>query len=484
MNKSIFCSLAILLAIPFITHPAASDHAMATSPGGASLTDYVFGLARAGYGKIEKLTGTKPVGYCIDKPAQGILKGSEQMLELTLADNRVALKTKTYGQLMANPTFQMWIKQLNDRAYFEWLHIRDAIAQDRSRDVLKFWKINRINLSPCLRVAIRLYLEQDRAKKQAAPDPKNTVIRFDLNRINHKPGYVEATMPTFAQESAKFPELTQTIRDFSDSLSIASPIQSAERRARKSFDPRFSLDYLTSDHEINKAHRIYDVFLAHLFQAKIMNDSISELFCNEEFLKVYNQAWDRDTHLRCTLNDLLTRGSLDACSIYAHHRYNISPLFAALVCDMILSHQQQEHLKEVPQTFTDIFFNEKKPYGKYVFMFLNSLTKNQKIALYNAQERIAALSPEEQSTAVHQAVRADKAQLQLIAEIQRGSHMPQLLASIKTARSDIQPELYPMQALQSAQPSGEFVLALDLADNGSSSSGSQLRSAGDSDDVQ
>lgn len=456
---------------------AAANNPLESSPTGTGWTGYISEMARAGYGWLEKKTGTKPVGYCINKPAQQLLKNSEQMLELSFADNRVAGKTKTYLHLMTNPTFQQWIKQLNDRSYFDWEHVRNAIAEDRFHDVTKFWRLNRINLSPCLRTAIRLYLEQNKEKRRAAANPKDTIARFDLSRINNKPGYVEATYPFIAQEEATFPDLTQTIRDHASSLAITSPLQSAERRIRKTVDSSFSTSYLTSATEIEKAKRIYAVFFSYLFRTKAVGDSIAQLFSNQDFLNVYNQVWDRDCHLRYVLNDQLTRGSLDACTIYTNHQPNISPLFAALICDMILSHEQQASAQHVSETFKSIFFNEKKPYGKYIFMFLNTLTKEQKIRLHDIKDTLDALSTAEQSTAIHRAVKADEAQLELLAEIQRGDHITQLLEAIGLARVDNlssstspkQPHIVTAQSSASSSNTQfektNFVLAIDLPEH-------------------
>lgn len=442
-NNTIIPLLFIICSISS-SMQAAAENSLATSPVGTGWTDYLSGIVRAGYGKLEKWTGTKPVDYCIDKGAQIILKNSEQMLELSFADNRIAGKTKTYLQLMNNTLFQLWIKQLNDRAYFDWEHVRHAIAEDRFYDVAKFWKLNRINLSPCLRTAIKLYLEQNKEQRRSAPNPKDNVPRFDLSRINNRPGYVEATLPIILQENAQFPELTQTIRDHGSSLTISSPLQNAERRIRKTVDPSFSTSYLTSAAEIEKAKRIYAVFFSYLFRTKAMGDSIAQLFSNQDFLNVYNQVWDRDSHLRHVLNDQLGRGSLDACTIYTNHKLNISPLFAALICDMMLSHEQQENARHVSDTFKNIFFTEKKPYGKYIFMFLNTLNKEQKISLFNIKDTLDTFSPAEQCAAIHRAVRADEAQLELLAEIQRGNHIRQLLEAIGHARVDIVPASAPL----------------------------------------
>lgn len=449
MKKIVFYLILTSINISPILIYTAADDPLSSSPRGTGWSDMFLGTINAAVGWIEKKTGTKPIGYCIDKTAQQLLKNTEQKLELALADNRMNGKTKTYLQVMSDLSFQQWGKQLNDRAYFDWEHTKNAIAEDRFKDIEKLWKINRINLSPCIRTAIQLYLEQNKSRRTAAPNPKDTIARFDLSRTNTKPGYIEATIPTIEQETASFPDLSKTIRDYASSLAIASPIQSAERRARKTFDPSFSISYLQ---EIEKAQKIYAVFFAHLFATKAVGDSISELFRKEDFLSVYNQVWDRDTHLRYVLSEQLRRGSLDACSIYVHHKQNIAPLFAVLISDMILSHEQHEYARSVSPTFQGIFLHEKKPYGKYVFMFLNSLNKDQKIKLYNLRESIAHLDPPKQSAAIHTAVRADKAQLELLAEIQGGEHLPQLLEAIRLARVNA-PVIFPSSSSSSSSSS-------------------------------
>lgn len=451
------------------------------SPTGTSWTDYFTGLAHAGYGKLQKLTGTKPIDYCIDKEAQALLKQTEQLLELALADNRAEGKTKTYLQLMSNPIFQDRIKRLNDRAYFEWEHIKNAIAGDRFQDVVKFWKNNRINLSPCLRIAIRLYLEQNHLRRKAALNPKANMIRFDLNQLELKPGYVEATIPKIKEEQKAFPELTQTIREYASNLGIASPIQSAERRFRKStariIDPSFSLKYLTSAPEIEKAMRLYPVLFSYLFRASRLNIPLTELFSTEEFLNVYNQAWDRDMHLRDTLTNQLSCGSLDACSIYINHKENIPPLFATLICDMILSHEQKDASEHVSPTFKEIFFHEKKPYGKYVFIFLNNLNKKQKTALLTSRKEIeSCASSDAQLKAIFNAIGKDQNQMELLAEIQRGDHFKQLLFAIEQARVSDIPSMLPSGLIESS-PIHIPSIIVSTSSSSSSSSATYLTSA-------
>jgi hypothetical protein len=488
--------LLLALLTTGILH-AAADSDLATSPGGTSLTGYISSLAYAAYGWGEKKLGTKTIAYCSDKTAQLILKNTELRLELALADNRAESKTKTYAQLMNEATFQQQIKQLNDRAYFEWEHVKNAIAEDRFSDIVRFWKHNRINLSPCLRTAIRIYLEQEHIKQRAAQDPKMKTMRFDLDRINTQTGYIEATAPIIEQESKEFHELMQIMREDNSTLTISSPLQSGERRVRKAIDPSFPESYLR---EIAKALQVYRILFTHMFLAKHMGQPISDLFRDNKFLGIYNQAWDRDTHLRYVFSDLLKRGSLDACSIYAHHKQNVAPLYAVLICDMILSHRQQEHANIVPKAFKTLFLEGKKPYGKYIFMFLNNLRKRQKIMLYNAHEEIAKLEGKQQSPAIHRAVGLDDKQMHLLAEIERSGHMRQLLEAIRTARADIDtdplPELSaaasfaPIPSPEPAHASGDLVLALDLPVSPSTElpsispklGSTELRSAGESDE--
>ena len=489
MKKNLHLILIGICTITASTH-GASSNPPAISPTGTGWTDYLTANIQAVIGWGEKKTGKKPLSYCIDKKAERLLKDTELTLELAFADNRAKGITKTYAQLLNNPTFKSCVERLNEHAYFEWRHILQAIQGDELPNVIKFEKLNRINLPPTLRFAIQLYLAQAKEDRKSAVNPKDNQPRFDLSLIQHAPGYVEAALPAIdipkiendpTKNEEQLSAQTKILRDYEPLLAISSPIQRAERRVRKSVDPSFSHTYLTSTEEVTKSKRIYAVYFAYLRRQFLLQRPITDLFNNPNFIDVYNQVWDRDTHLRSEQYAMLARGSLDACDVYANHKENISPFFAALTCDMILSHEQKaEH---VPEGFKAMFLEKKKPYEKYIFMFLNSLTKQNKINLLHLAHHTI---PE-----VCKAVNADDTQISLVAEIAQGGHLTDLLLAIRKARMQIPPApapLYPsgyepiapMPQSDSSQNASIFVLEIDLPEQHSEHHG-HLPAAGHSD---
>lgn len=422
---TIYCSLQQLIY-------AAADSDLVGSPTGTCWSDYLLGSIEAGKGWLEKQFGMKPISYCLDEQARSFLKEGEQRLELTLGDNRQKGITKSFHQLMQNESFQRLVKHLNDRAYFDWQHVRDAIKEERVDDVKKFLKTCSVNLSPCLRIPAELFLEQEASKRHAATRVKSGV-RFDLQRTVSI-GYSEAIDPEIKQKNASLATLNQAIRDYGPALSIASPLQRAERRMRKSMDPTFSNSYLTSAGEIEKAARVYAVYFAYLFRAYNVKNPIAELFAKPEFTALFNQVWDRNIHIRYVLQDQLTRASLDAGNVYEHHKINTPPLFAALVADMLLSHEQTAATEHIPQLFKDIFFTTKKPYQKYVCMFLKSLKNEQKKNIYALKDSIQALEPAARVALINKTIgTATEAQLHLLAEMDAGNCIEDIFHTLERA---------------------------------------------------
>ncbi len=418
--------LATVLTLHFNLLPNADDDDNKYAPIYKSVT----GIFGAAVGWMQKQTGSKPISYCINSDARKLYDNAERQIELKYGSDREQKKTKTYATLMDDPKFVMSLKQLNDRAYFDWKHVFDAIKNNRYPDVHSFYKYNRANASPCLRKAALLYLLQNKKSREHAPKAKDDGPRFNLQLLQENNGYLESSVPNITESEQDFPALRKTIRERSKELSISSPCQAAERRLRKSMGGTFSDAYLKDAQEVKKSAAVYAVYFAYLYSTYKVDNSIIKLFDNKEFINIYNQVWDRDYHLRARLQDQLSRGSLDACLIYDHHKLNICPIFAALVCDMVLSNENKH---EVPKEFSDMYLSGKKPYGKIIFMFLNSLNKNQKRILLATKKEILTASSTDYSATIHSKIRANDAQLELLAEIQAGKQIETLFKKLENS---------------------------------------------------
>ncbi len=419
--------LSIVLALHFNLLPSASND---DNKKDAPLYNTMTGFFGAAVGWVQKQTGTKPISYCIDEEARNLYDNAERRIELKYASDRKQKKTKTYATLMDDSSFVMSLKQLNDRAYFDWQHMLDAIKNDRYQDVHRFYKYNRVNASPCLRTAALLYLLQNKKSRESAPETKDDGPRFNLQLLKKNNGYLESSVPNIVESDQDFPTLKQTIRERSKELSISSPFQAAERRLRKSMGGTFSDAYLKGAQEVKKSAAVYAVYFAYLYSTYKVNNSIIKLFENKDFINIYNQVWDRDCHLRASLQDQLSRGSLDACLIYDHHKLNICPIFAALVCDMALSNENKD---KAPKEFSEMYLSGKKPYGKIIFMFLNSLNKKQKRTLLAAKEEILETTSTDYSATIHSKITANNAQLELLGEIQAGKQVNTLFKKLESS---------------------------------------------------
>ncbi len=415
--------LASVLIVHFNLLPSADNK-------DAPFYSTVTGIFGAAVSWMQKKTGTKPISYCIDSNARKLYDNAERQIELKYGSDREQKKTKTYATLINDPEFVKSLKQLNDRAYFDWQHMLDAIKNDRYQDVHRFYKYNRVNASPCLRTAALLYLLQNKKSRESAPKPKDDGPRFNLQLLKKNNGYLESSVPKIAESDQDFPTLKATIRERSKELSITSPCQAAERRLRKSMVGAFSDAYLKDAQEVKKSAAVYAVYFAHLYSTYKVKNSIIKLFDNKDFINIYNQVWDRDSHLRARLQNQLSRGSLEACLIYDHHKLNICPIFAALVCDMALSNENKD---KAPKEFSEMYLSGKKPYGKIIFMFLNSLNKKQKQILLAAKKEILETSSTNYSATIHSKITANNTQLELLGEIQAGKQVNALFKKLESS---------------------------------------------------